>query len=185
MGNKKSVSSELTVGSFLSETQYYKVEAMFRDKVTVVNERGFKFDISNGIIEEGCYSASQYSTTVELTRTELIEALSKVGDTVVTVNYHTQPKVEDINDAIESANKGKIIPIKELKKVVKEAYKGRERTLVGYLIKVETGFGRSMFIDLEADASKSTPDWDSRIRQVDHRTLNWFICKNTLYKQKK
>lgn len=34
---------------------------------------------------------------------------------------------------------------------------------------------------VEADKSKSTADWDSRLRQVDHRTLNWLIYKNKKY----
>lgn len=173
-------------GDRLSETQYYEVIAVGSGAIAVKNERGFEFQISSGIVEEGMYSAGQFNETVELTRTELIEVFSKVGDTVFKVNFNKQPSATSINDAIESANKGKIIPIKDhLKKLVKDAYKGEERTLTGYLISVETGFGRSMVIDLEADISKTTPEWDSRIRQVDHRTLNWLIWKNVKYQVKK
>lgn len=181
----KSIFNQIEVDDFLSETQYYKVVSKTATSATVKNERGFQLTISDGIIAEGIYTANQILETKEVTRTQLIEIFSQAGDTVFTVNYNKQPKAEDINDAIESANKGKILPIKDLKALVKNAYKGEERTLVGYLIKVETGFGRSMVIDLEADASKSTADWDSRIRQVDHRTLNWLIWKNVKYIVKK
>jgi len=181
--NKKSSFKELRTGDFLSETQYYEVKRINPDGITVVNERGFEFNIGANIVEEGIYSASQFNANSikEVTRTELIEIFSAVGDTVFQVCFNKQPKASDINDAIESANKGKIIPIAQLKKIVKDAYKGEERVLTGYLISIETGFGRSMVIDLEADKSKSTPDWDARIRQVDHRSLNWLIHKNIKY----
>jgi len=187
---KKSDVSRIKIGDRLSETQYYEV----LDTNTVIrvkNERGFEFGIGYAIVEEGIFSADQYNEEVFVTRTELIKRFAECGDTVFTVNYHKQAEMKDINDAIESANKGKILPIAEIKKLVKTAYKGEERTLTGYLISVETGFGRSMVIDLKADASKSTPAtaekpaWDSRIRQVDHRTLNWLIQKNIKYTVKK
>lgn len=181
----KSKFKELTRGEFLSETQYYEVKSISPTDVTVINERGYEFTIGSGIVEEGIYSASQFKGTLEVTRTELIEIFSKVGDTVFTVCYNKQPSADAINDAIESANKGKIIPVADLKKLVKNAYKGEIRTLIGYLISVETGFGRSLVIDLEADKSKSTPEWDSRLRQVDHRTLNWLIHQNIKYIVKK
>lgn len=185
MANKKSDFRQIKKGDFLSETQYYEVVGVNPSGIQVKNERGFEFGIQSGIVEEGIYSASQVLEEVQVTRTELIEIFSKVGDTVFTVCFNKQPTSESINEAIESANKGKILPIAELKKLVKAAYKGEERILTGYLVKVETGFGRSMVIDLEADTSKSTPEWDARLRQVDHRTLNWLISKNVKYIVKK
>lgn len=189
---KKSDVSRLKVGDRLSETQYYEVLTIAPSgTVEVKNERGFTFGIGYGIVEEGIFSADQFNEEVFLTRTELIKRFAECGDTVFTVNYHKQAEMKDINDAIESVNRGKILPIAEIKKLVKTAYKGEERTLTGYLISVETGFGRSLVIDLKADASKSTPAtaekaaWDSRIRQVDHRSLNWLIQKNIKYTVKK
>lgn len=181
----KSRFSDIKEGDKLSETQYYEVIDKGYNDIRVRNERGFEFSISAKIVEEGMYAANQFDPEVTVTRTELIELFNAVGDTVFTVCFNKQPSSESINEAIESANKGKIIPIKDLKKLVKEAYKGEERILTGYLIKNETGFGRSMVIDLEADTTKSTPEWDARIRQVDHRTLNWLIHKNVKYSVKK
>lgn len=182
---KKSMISDIQVGDHLSETQYYEVIQVHDGGIRVKNERGFEFTIASGIVEEGIFSANQFTEAKEVTRTELIEIFSHVGDTVFTVNFNKQPTAKAINEAIESTNKGKILPIKEMKKLIKDAFDGEERTLVGYLISTETGFGRSMVIDLEADTSKSTSEWDSRIRQVDHRTLNWLISKNVKYTVKK
>lgn len=180
MVNKKSESNTIGTGQFLSETQYYRVNRVDSQTITVVNERNFEFNVGKTIVEEGMFTAHQYNQELKVSRTELIEIFSQVGDTVFTVNFNKQPKATDINDAIAEANKGKIIPIAELQKIVKAAYKGEERTLVGYLIGVETGFGRSTVIDLEAEKG-SKPDWDGRLRQVDHRTLNWLISKNVKY----
>lgn len=166
--------------NYLSETQYYKVVGKNPQSIQVVNERGLSFSIGNNIVSEGIFSADQFLTEEKVTRTELIEIFSKVGNTIFTVNFNKQPTASQINEAIESTNKGKILPIKDMKKLIKEAFKGEERTLVGYLINTETGFGRSTVIDLEADKG-SNPEYDGRLRQVDHRTLNWLIYKNVKY----
>ena len=180
MNNQKSRFSDLETGNFLSETQYYKIISKNGSDVQVENERGFQFSIEKDILEEGIYSAHQYEQELKVTRTELIEKLSKVGDSVFTVCFNKQPSVNSINEAIESGNEEKNISIKELKKIIKNAYKGKERVLTGYLKKTETGFGRSTVIDLEAERGNK-PDWDARIKQVDHRTLNWLIFKNIKY----
>lgn len=64
---------------------------------------------------------------------------------------------------------------KALKNISKEAIAGEERTLVGYLLNVEPKMGRSVAIDLEVPFDRH------RIRQIDHRTLNWLILKNVKY----
>jgi hypothetical protein len=176
MANKNLSSFDKIIpGQFLSETQYYRAISKDESRLFVKNERGLEFYIGANIVEEGIYSASQFIETLKISRTELIKIFNEVGDTVFTVCFNKQPTADSINTAIESANKGKIIPIKDLKKLVKE-----ERVLTGYLISSETGFGRSMVIDLEGDRGNN-PDWDGRMRQVDHRTLNWLIYKNVKY----
>ena len=50
---------------------------------------------------------------------------------------------------------------------------GTERVLRGRLIKPEPLLGRSMVEDLETAGE--------RIRQVDHRTINWIVIEGTKY----
>jgi hypothetical protein len=185
MANKLSKVSSIGKGEYLSRTSYYLVKGKESHAVNVENESGFAFTIGNEIIEAETYTATQFDETVEVTRTELIAIFNGVGDTIFSVQFNKKPEMADINEAIESANKGRILKIDELKKLIKTAYKGKDRVLTGYMVSVENGFGRSTVIDLEADRTKSTPDWDSRIRQVDHRTLNWLIWKNKKYVVKK
>lgn len=56
-----------------------------------------------------------------------------------------------------------------------------ERTLRGYLVTKETGFGRSQCVDLDLPANDS----GKRLRQVDHRTLNWIIIGGVKFETKK
>lgn len=179
MENKSRVAN-VNVGDYLSETQYYRVTSKQSSKINVENERGFSFGVSNNIVEEGMYSANQFTEEKKVSRTELINIFSKVGDTVFTVNFNKQPKEKDISNALIKINGGKFASNAEIRRLVKEAYQGEERTLTGYLLSTETGFGRSSVIDLEAERG-SNPEWDGRQRQVDHRTLNWLIHKNVKY----
>lgn len=164
---------DIKVGDYLSRLSYLKVEAApFCGPMTVRNEAGKSWSIDNSLVEAECYSASHSDETKEVTRTELIEIFNGTADNVYTVCFNKQPKVEDAFDAI--ANKGKLKSNIEIKKLLKEKMAGEERILTGYTIKREIPWGRSMVVDL------CEPSTD-RIRQVDHRTLNWLICQNVKY----
>ena len=52
---------------------------------------------------------------------------------------------------------------------------GTERTLRGKLVKPEPLLGRSMVEDLDSDDKKN------RLRQVDHRTINWLVVDGVKY----
>jgi hypothetical protein len=173
---------ELEVGEYLSEVQYYKIVDLADNSVTVINERGFQLNVDRDIIAEGMYSASQYATERLVTRTEICEQLEQAGNQIFTVNFYKQVKINDVEKKLVTAIKSKTdIPLSEaeiiiaLKKASKSLLEGEERTLIGYLSKVEAKVGRSTVIDLELPTDRD------RIRQVDHRTINWLILKNVKY----
>jgi hypothetical protein len=174
--------AKLKIGEYLSDIQYYKITKINPKTITVVNERGFESEIDKDIVQEGMYSASQYAVERIAARTEICELLEQAGDQVFTVNFNKQVKEKELRDKLLSAIKdrnGEPLSYPEiekaLKKLSKEAIEGEERTLVGYLLKVEPKMGRSLVIDLEV------PPDQHRIRQIDHRTLNWLILKNVKY----
>ena len=182
MSTKRIQTEDLQVGEYLSEVQYYKIIEVTNNSVKVTNERGFNFSIDKDIIAEGMYSASQYKTEKLVTRTEICEQLEQAGNHIFTVNFYKQVKTKDIQEKLLKAIKSdreKYLSeaeiIKALKKVSKTLLEGAERTLIGYLSKVEAKVGRSIVIDLELPTDKY------RIRQVDHRTINWLILKNVKY----
>lgn len=166
-------------GTRLSETQYYEVINVTRGAkqgVRVVNERGFDFYIAGDIVEEGMFSADQFSEEIIVTRTELVETLETAGDSIFTVNFNKQPKPRDVTLSIQDLMRGKSTQ-KVTQKMMKEAMMGEERILIGYLISTEPKMGRSLVKDLEAEKRGESHD----VRLVDHRTLNWMIFKNTKY----
>ena len=61
------------------------------------------------------------------------------------------------------------------KELAKEILVGKETVLTGRLSRAEGKLGRSLVIDLPTQG----------YRQVDHRTLKWFIIQNIKYTVKK
>ena len=172
MNKNKLLSHQIKSGDKLSRLSYIKVLNVFSSAVEVQNEEGVKWTIDKAILEKECYSANQFTETKIVNRSELIEIFNKTGDNIYTVSFNKQAKLADAFDAV--CNKGKLKSNAVLKKELSEAMSGEERTLIGYTISREIAWGRSMVIDLETEDT-------NRIRQVDHRTLNWLICQNVKY----
>ncbi len=166
---------KLKLGDKLSRLSYLTVLAIRSDALLVSNEAGMTWDIGNSIVERECYSASQFTAEKAVTRSELIDIFNTTGDGVYTVCFNKQPKLSDAFDSI--ANKGKIKSNATLKKELAAAMEGEERILVGYTVSREVSWGRSLVVDLEVTEQ-------NRLRQVDHRTINWLIFKNTKYSVK-
>jgi hypothetical protein len=182
MSRPRTDAAKLQIGEHLSDIQYYKITKINANTITVVNERGFESEIDKDIVQEGMYSASQYEIEKTVTRTEACELLEQAGDQVFTVNFNKQVKEKELRDKLLEALKnenGEYLTYQEiekaLKKISKDAIEGEERTLVGYLLKVEQRMGRSSVIDLDIPLNQH------RIRLIDHRTLNWLILKNVKY----
>lgn len=174
MAENKCEVSRLKTGDRLSRTSYMEVLGTSMGKINVKNQAGVDWFIDAHIVAKECYTAHQYDEEIRMTRTELIELFSKVGDKIFTVNFLKQAKVEDVFDAI--CNKGKLISNKETKKLLKEGMAGEPRTLIGYSLETETGMGRTLVVDLEAEGHN--------VRQIDHRTINWLIVGNKKYIEK-
>ena len=175
--SKKIDIAQLKVGDYLSETQYYKVIGINSDSIAVENERGLSFDIDPDIVEEGMRSASQYKLEKQVTRTEICEHLASAGNNVFTINFDKQVKAKDSADKIGEllANADCYKTKKSITEFTKDLLTGENRTLVGYLINTEPMTGRSTVIDLEVAIDKH------RLRQVDHRSIQWMILKNVKY----
>lgn len=168
--------AELQVGDRLSETQYYEITKKDDERIWVKNERGYKFNISKDIVEEGMFAANQYDEEQKVTRTELAEMLMSAGDTIFTVCFQKQLNAKNVfanfyEEYKDSSSKSKAA----LQKLMNGAMVGQERVLTGYLVRAEPVMGRSQVIDLELDPSKH------RLRLVDHRNIQWLIYKNVRY----
>lgn len=161
---------ELQTGDYLSETQYYKVLSRKQGGIEVENERGFKFNISEPIIQEGCYSSNQFTDEEKVTQTELADILQNAGDSVFSINFNKKTKPEDVLAELKK------LPKKEFTvKAMKTAIAGEARTMVAHRVSSEPSLGRTQVVDLETEIG------GRRLRLIDHRTINWIVLKNVRY----
>jgi len=167
--------NEIAVGDYLSETQYYQVTKKTNDRITVSNERGFSFDISNKIVEEGILSANQFNQEKKVARSEIVERLENAKDMIFTVNFNKLPNEKSLLERLQNVKISDLGSETELKKLAKDMVKGELRTMVGHLNHSEPRMGRSSVTDLEI------PVGQHRNRLVDHRTINWLIINNVKY----
>lgn len=164
---------QIKKGDYLSRISYMQVIYTNSEYTQVKNEEGLEWSIGNDIIKEECISASEFEEEVKVNRTELIEIFNNVGDKVFTVNFDKAPKAEDYLKLTRGEG-NKILSFAEMEKSFKKL-KGENRTLIGYMVKSENGFGRSNVVDLEVETGQHN------IRQVDHRSLNFLVVNNKKY----
>lgn len=172
---KKSKFGHLHVGDRLSETQHYTVIALTDQAATLRNERGFEYDATTSVVEEGMYSATQFDAEERVSRTRLIELLENSGGTVFCVNFNKKPTRTTVSDKLSGANVGIFADANALGQLAESLLLGEERTLIGYLVHTEPKLGRSQVVDLEVEEGQHN------LRLVDHRTINWMILKNVKY----
>lgn len=166
---KKCSFDKLVVGERLSEVQYYEVEKKGSDSITVRNERGFSFNVSKAIVEEGMHSSLQVEEEIECVRTEMSRVLREhAGETVFTVCFKKKPDVKALKEAFNDPN-----TLVKTQKQMTEMLEGEERVMTGYLINVNhDGTGRLLVRELDGDYVS---------KQVDPRTLQWLILRGKKY----
>lgn len=172
---KRSSFDKIQIGDYLSETQYYKVVDKKGGKIYVSNERGFEFNISSNIVEEGMLTANQFEEEKKVNRTDIVNLLENAKDTIFTVNFNKLPNEKSMLEELKNVKISDLGSETELKKLAKRMNMGEERTLIGHLNHSEPKLGRSNVTDLEI------PVGQHRSRLVDHRTINWLIINNVKY----
>ncbi len=164
--------SKLKIGDRLSETQYYEITDIKKDKIVVTNERNFTMDIETEIVEEGLFHASQHTSVKQISRTDLARLLQNVGDSIFTICFHKQPSIQHCIEVLDESksrfSKMNTINKREMAKRITE---GPERILVGHLIRSEPLMGRSQVRDME----------NNGFRIIDHRRINWIIWRGVMY----
>lgn len=172
----------LKKGSKLSETQYYSVEKVAGDKVQLKNGIGQDIVVDRGYVEDCLTSADQYEKEEKISKTDLTKLFLENPNIVFTVSFNKQVKETDVTkeimDVYETSTPKTMA--EAVKKAVKKALSGEERVLVGYHTGVQDSFGRVNAIDMniEKDGSK---DYNTALRLVDPRNLNYLILKGTKY----
>ena len=173
-------------GDYLSELQYYRVIETNDQSVDVQNERGLELQIAKPILEEGSWSANQFTKEVKVNRTDCINHMLNAKSDIFTVNFNKKPNAESHAQILRSIPIGDLSDPKKLAKLSKELEKGEERTLIGHLVEAEQLLGRSKVIDLEehfnnVDRKLKKEPTKHTLKQVDHRHINWLIINGTKY----
>jgi len=174
--------NKLKEGNKLSETQYYKVVKIKGDKVQLKNGIDQDIVVDKGYVEECLTSGEQFDTEVKISKTDLTKLFLENPNVVFTVSFNKQVKEADVTKEIMDAYEGSTPKSIEatIKKAVKKALNGEERVLEGYHNGIQDEFGRVNAIDMNIpkDPSKG---YNTALRLVDPRELNYLILKGTKY----
>lgn len=173
---------DLKPGTKLSESQYYSVEKIVGDKVQLKNGLGQNIVVDRGYVEDCLISGDQFSREERVTKTDVAKLFLENPNVVFTVSFNKQVKeldvVKEIMVSYESSTPKQMGDA--VKKSVKKALNGVERVLTGYHTGIQDDFGRISAIDMniEKDPSK---DYNTALRLVDPRSINWLILKGIKY----
>ncbi len=172
---------DLKVGEALSETQYYTVEKIVGDKVQIKNDNQESIVVNKDYLESCLVSATQVSSTKTINKTEAANLFISNPGVAICVNFNKQVKEADVlKEVMEKVSGASIKDIeKEVKKGIKKALEGEERTMIGRHNGDVDDFGRVKFIDMEI--AKGSGGYDARIRQVDPRQINSLTIKGVKY----
>lgn len=179
-------------GSILSETSFYVVEGISGGKVSVVDDFGHKINLSERYVNEITVSADQFETEEKKSMTELAEIFINSPRIALTVSYITKA-TEKTKKEFEAEKAAKIAEIQNaslknaeallnnlIEHPITKDIPGKLRVMKGRHYGHVDDLGRVSFIDMEIarDASKS---YDTRMRQVDPRTIQELIINKVKY----
>lgn len=174
--------SKLKPGDICSETQYYTVVKTSGDKVQIKNDNGTDIVVDRGYVESCLKSANQFTSEKNVNMTEAAAIFLNSSRMAITVNFNKQVKeadvVKEIMEAYASSTPKEIEA--KVKKSVKSALTGVERTIVGRHYGELNDLGRVQFVDMETERT-SGKDYDTRLRLVDPRTINFMIVNGIKY----
>jgi hypothetical protein len=166
-------------GEVLSETQFYTVLKKTSDKVQLQNDAGEKIVVDASYVDSCLVSAAQAEKMVTVSRTEIAEIFKNNPNTAMTVNYNKKvDEKEAVTEIAKVAKSAKSV----LEATVKRVLAGEERTIVGRHHGSVTELGRYNFVDMEQKREAKT--YDTRLRQVDPRTINYLIVGGIKYQVK-
>ena len=170
----------LRIGDKWSRVSYGEITGINGRDVQIKNEKGEIWWISEELIEKEFDLAFPHETTEKVSQTALSDILLNNSSIVMTVSFNKKVNEDSaikllINSTIDTEASAKLF--------AKIILKGEERIIIGRHYHHVDEFGRVQFIDMELEKDKSK-DYDTRLRKVDPRTINWIIINNTKYIKK-
>lgn len=179
---KNALFSKLKKGDILGERHFYTVEEINFPAVILKNEQGTKVSFDWSYIENCMMSAEQFEDEINMSRTDAIAILIENAYTPTTVLFNKKVKPKGIRELILEI-RSTAPDINEFEKrltdLIHKCTVGEERLIVGYHTGNLIESGHLYFQDLQKMEEQK------RLREVDTRTIQWFILKGTKYNIKK
>lgn len=188
----------LKKGSILSETSFYIVDSISGDYANVRVEgqnEGEIVSIASSYLNSLLDSADYVVSEEKKTMTELIEIIKENPRKAMTVTFFKQDvsktqkaykaEVESKISEFENATMGSLrdLVMSLIENPLSKTIPGEERVMKGRHHGFIDEKGRVHFIDMEITFDPKNPD--SRLRQIDTRTIQSIIVNNIKYVLKK
>lgn len=162
----------LAVGNWFSGTSYYQAVEEKGDNI-MCKSQGKSIEISRDILEYEMHNSSVFSEEKKISLTQVATYMAEANSKCFTVCFTTKIDEKMVQEKLKGIKTK--LSAEKAKALAKEILIGEEKVLTGRLSRAEGKLGRSLVIDLPTQG----------YRQVDHRTLKWFICDNVKYTVKK
>lgn len=182
----------LKKGAIFSETQFYVVKEVEKDSVIVTDEFQNDIRLTNNYVNDLLSSADNFSSEEKKNMTELADIFRNSRGIAMTVAFFKKDtkktakqfkaEVAEWTENVKNAfiNEG----VKGLEKYatepVSDVVKGELRVMKGRHYGQMDDLGRVHFVDMEQIKDASKPE-DTRMRQVDPRTIQYVIVNNVKY----
>lgn len=186
---------DLKKGSILSENSFFVVEKVIKNGVIVKDEFGNEVEIGKEYVENLLASADSCQTESKVTVTELADIVKNNPRIAMTVAFYKKDVTKtkkvynaEVNEAIEKVRNAKVSEVEPLlrdlvENPISKVIPGELRVMKGRHYGHIDDMGRLHFVDMEQVQDPKRSD-DSRMRQVDPRTLQYVIVNNVKYSLK-
>lgn len=189
---------DLKAGSILSESSFFVVKSVDAQYVNVVDDNGNPLRIGHGYVENVLQSADYFTSTESKTMTELAEILINNPRVAMTVTFFKKDVAKtqkaykaEVAAAIKEVQEAPVSKVEALltkliENPIAKSVPGELRTMKGrhYGHTEESiKLGRINFVDME-QVKEAGKDFDSRVRQIDTRTIQSIIVNGVKYSLK-
>lgn len=167
--------------------QYSEVTSVNGKSVDVKTEQGDSLTYRGILDQDTIYSADHWNEEQEVNKTTLEEVFRSNPGRIMTVFYYKKPDRNKIIEQIAELypNKGgKLLSeadyIKAARQIADDVVRGDGRLIRGRHYNTLGAGGRIYFVDMDEE-NKPEKDYDTRMRLVDPRTIQWIIVNGIKY----
>jgi hypothetical protein len=181
----------MKIGKIYSETSFYTVQEVNSSYLVVKDELGNNIKLSKEYVNKVLNSAEDYFKEEKLSKTALAELFINSPRLAMTVAFYKSDKEKSKTqfnkekaEIIKRVSEAKVSEVEKLlndliENPILKIIPGELRVMKGRHNGNVDDLGRVHFIDMEVEKGDSIHD--SRIRQVDPRTIQYLILNDTKY----